>query len=198
MALWSLSVILLRPDSTGVLKLRSSDPLEEPVIEANFFSDPKDAEVLIEAIKESIKISQTEAFARHGSKVVEDQVRCDCAFHVNSTHRLCATVEINFFLQIPDCERFQFGTDEYWNCAVRQLTTEVHHQTSTCGMGPSSDATSVVDHRLKVHGISRLRVADASVIPVKITGNVNAAAVLVGEKAADLIRREWPHQVRME
>jgi choline dehydrogenase len=51
-------------------------------------------------------------------------------------------------------------------------------------------ATSVVDERLRVHGIQRLRVADASIFPTIPTGNTNAPTIMVGEKASDLIRQD--------
>lgn len=69
---------------------------------------------------------------------------------------------------------------------IRENAWSVFHPCSTCRMGPDP-ATSVVDHRLRVHGIGSLRVADASIFPSLISGNTNAAAVMVGEKAADLI-----------
>jgi choline dehydrogenase len=50
------------------------------------------------------------------------------------------------------------------------------------------DALSVVDARLQVHGVAGLRVADASVMPVIVGGNVNAATIVIGEKAAQIIR----------
>lgn len=58
-------------------------------------------------------------------------------------------------------------------------------------MGLPDDKDSVVDHHLNVHGITNLRVADAGVIPVTISGNVMAAEVVIGEKAADLIKEYW-------
>jgi choline dehydrogenase len=54
-----------------------------------------------------------------------------------------------------------------------------------------SDRHSVVDSRLRVHGIERLRVVDCSVIPDIIAGNTNACAIVIAEKAADLIRDDW-------
>ncbi|MGB3275079.1 MAG: GMC family oxidoreductase N-terminal domain-containing protein [Castellaniella sp.] len=69
---------------------------------------------------------------------------------------------------------------------IRDSAWSVFHACSSCRMGPDPE-TSVVDHRLRVHGIGHLRIADASVFPSLISGNTNAAAIMVGEKASDLI-----------
>jgi choline dehydrogenase len=68
----------------------------------------------------------------------------------------------------------------------RQRAGSVFHACGTCAMGPNP-AHSVVDHRLKVHGIAGLRVVDASVFPTVTSGNTNAPTLMVAEKAADLI-----------
>ena len=67
----------------------------------------------------------------------------------------------------------------------------LHSTVGTCKMGPSSDATAVVDPRLRVHGITNLRVADSSVMPNVVSGNTNAAVIMVAEKAADMIKQDW-------
>ncbi|HEY1748008.1 MAG TPA: GMC family oxidoreductase N-terminal domain-containing protein [Xanthobacteraceae bacterium] len=72
---------------------------------------------------------------------------------------------------------------EQW---VRQTCETYHHQAGTCKMG--IDAMSVVDPHLRVYGIEGLRVADASIMPAVTSGNTNAPAIMIGEKAADLIR----------
>ena len=63
----------------------------------------------------------------------------------------------------------------------------VFHPTSTCKMGV--DPMAVVDPELRVHGMEGLRVADASIMPTVISGNTNAATIMIGEKAADLVRQ---------
>jgi choline dehydrogenase len=71
---------------------------------------------------------------------------------------------------------------------ARKRGGTVFHPTSTCKMG--IDAMAVVDPELRVHGVEGLRVADASVMPTVVSGNTNAATIMIGEKAADLARQE--------
>jgi choline dehydrogenase len=70
---------------------------------------------------------------------------------------------------------------------VRQVAETTYHPVGTCKMG--SDALAVVDARLRVHGIDALRIADASIMPTLTSGNTNAPAIMIGEKAADMVLR---------
>lgn len=82
-------------------------------------------------------------------------------------------------------------TDEEIALAARGITSTIFHPTSTCGMGP--DETAVVDSRLRVRGVDRLRVVDASVMPMIISGNTNATTIMIAEKASDMIREDRHH-----
>ena len=78
------------------------------------------------------------------------------------------------------------GSDDELLQDFRARAGPVFHCACTCAMGP--DATrAVVDHRLRVHGVEGLRVADASVFPAITSGNTNAPVLMLGERAADLI-----------
>ncbi|WP_428674572.1 GMC family oxidoreductase [Roseibium sp.] len=70
---------------------------------------------------------------------------------------------------------------------ARETGNTTYHPIGTCRMGPADHPASVVDAELRVHGIEALRVADCSVIPEMLAANTNAAALLIGEKAADLV-----------
>jgi choline dehydrogenase-like flavoprotein len=80
-------------------------------------------------------------------------------------------------------------SDELLTDMARNYSFTVYHLTTTCRMG------SVVDAQLRVMGVDGLRVADASVMPNVVSGNTNAASIMIGEKAAELLATE--HGVRL-
>lgn len=71
---------------------------------------------------------------------------------------------------------------------IRKSAATAHHPLGTCKMGLASDALSVVDPELRVHGVRNLRVIDASVMPDLVGGNINAPVIMIAERASDLIR----------
>lgn len=79
-------------------------------------------------------------------------------------------------------------TDEEMLAFVRQNGSSIFHPVGTCKMGSGPEA--VVDERLRVHGIQGLRVVDASIMPTLISGNTNAPAMMIAEKAADMIKED--------
>jgi choline dehydrogenase len=80
----------------------------------------------------------------------------------------------------PDCT-----SDDALVACIREKSITVYHPVGTCKMGPDADA--VVDSELRVHGVSGLRVVDASIMPSVTSGNTNAPAIAIGEKGADLV-----------
>jgi choline dehydrogenase len=107
---------------------------------------------------------------------------------LNLVRRLLATPHMNHYV----AEEFLPGpgvqTDEQMLDHARRCGGTVFHPTSTCKMG--IDTMAVVDPELRVQGIGGLRVVDASVMPTVVSGNTNAATIMIGEKAADLVRQQ--------
>ncbi|KAH0950022.1 hypothetical protein HN011_000820 [Eciton burchellii] len=162
---WSILPLLLQPKSTGFIRLKSKNPLAQPDINPNYFTHKEDIDVLIEAIRLALKVSNTNAFQRFGSKP--------------------------HMIRMPGCHMYPFDTYEYWECAIRHFTFTIYHPTSTCKMGPRSDPTAVVDPRLRVYGVKGLRVVDASIMPKIVNGNPNAPIIMIAEKTSDIIKEDW-------
>lgn len=78
-------------------------------------------------------------------------------------------------------------SDEELERAIRATLATVYHPVGTCKMGPASDAQAVVDPTLKVHGIERLRVADASIMPNIVGGNTSAPTMMIGERVSAFV-----------
>jgi len=83
-----------------------------------------------------------------------------------------------------------FQTDEALAQAAGDVGTTIFHPVGTCKMSPASDAAAVVDSRLRVHGIERLRVVDASIMPTITSGNTNSPTVMIAERGAEMIRAD--------
>ncbi|KAL5240755.1 hypothetical protein ACI65C_008165 [Semiaphis heraclei] len=162
---WTLLPLLLRPKSSGWVRLKSKNPLAHPVIEPNYFAHREDVQVLVDGIRIAFNVSNTAAFRKYNSRPL--------------------------LTPMPGCKKFELFSDEYWECALRHFTFTIYHPAGTCKMGPDSDSDAVVDHRLRVRGIDRLRVIDASIMPNIISGNPNAPVIMIGEKGADMIKKDW-------
>ena len=87
----------------------------------------------------------------------------------------------------------QIASDEELQRAAGDLGTTIFHPVGTCKMGPAHDATAVVDGELRVHGVQGLRVIDASIMPTITSGNTNAPTVMIAERGAEFIRKDYKH-----
>lgn len=117
----------------------------------------------------------------------------DCAVMLAATRRVRAV------FQSPILDRYRVaelepGAERSSDAAlldyIRDHANSVYHPVGTCRMGPDA-TTAVVDARLRVHGLQGLRVADAAIMPKILSGNTNAACVVIGDKAADLILEDY-------
>ncbi len=142
--------------SVGALRLRSSDPLDAPLIDFACFEDDEDLRVVLAGLKLGREIAGAAAFDRfRGAEFLPGE-------HVKHDDELV----------------------EY----IRDFATTIYHPAGSCKMG--SDRLAVVDERLRLRGISGLRVADASIMPHIINANTNAPCSMIGEKAAAMILEE--------
>jgi choline dehydrogenase len=154
----SLGAILVQPESTGTVTLATTDPFDKPVIDPRYLSDPD---------------GKDRAALLAGLGLCEDILDSRAMRDVSSTT----------FIQPVGGE--DMSRDERDALALEKHAHTLYHPVGTARMG--TDAGSVVDERLRVRGVSGLRVADASIMPTIIRGHTNAPAIVIGEKAADLI-----------
>lgn len=144
-----------RPESTGSVLARSSDPFNKPMIAPNYLSAIEDRRVLLAGLKLVRKLMRTKEMQPYfGGELYPGE-------EVQSDDELLAT--------------------------AKERGTTTFHMIGTCSMGPRSNQNSVVDPALRVHGIENLRVADASIMPTMPAANTNAAAMLIGEMAAEFL-----------
>jgi choline dehydrogenase-like flavoprotein len=152
---------LIYPESRGELRLASADPAAAPLIDPHYLEDDRDMQLLMRGFELSREFAAAAPLAPYikGEATPGDEVR----------------------------------SDEQIRAHIRRFAKTVYHPVGTCAMGPSSATTgpngaAVVDHELRVHGVDGLRVADASIMPKIVGGNTNAPSIMIGEKAADMIR----------
>ncbi|XP_072945478.1 ecdysone oxidase-like [Epargyreus clarus] len=155
------SLVMLHPLSRGRVSLKSPNPLEDPLIKLGYFRNKRDIGLAMEGVKFMTRLAQTTYYRQVGGEVVK--------------------------LSITGCEDLPWGSDMYWHCYVKNAVGSLLHPVGTCAMG----ADGVVDERLRVHGVLGLRVVDASIMPMIPSGNTNAPTMMIGEKAADLIKDDY-------
>ncbi|KAL7643299.1 UNVERIFIED_CONTAM: hypothetical protein RMT77_006591 [Armadillidium vulgare] len=159
-------VVLNHSKSRGKVSLKSRIPFEKPQVNMNYFDNSDDVKRLIDAGKFALKlVEESQAFKEINAK-----------YH---------------FVPIPTCPDAVPPSDEFFECYMRYFSVVLHHLSGTAKMAPNNDPTRVVDPELRVRGISGLRVADTSIMPIIITGTTNTPAIMIGEKASDLIKNSW-------
>jgi choline dehydrogenase len=156
----------VQPRSEGSVTLASADPAVSPRIDLNYLDDPHDVLVMVTVMRKALEIAKAWPAGGLGDPVIPP--------HLARTH---------------GHETGTDPSDALLEDMARHYALTVYHETSTCRIG------DVIDPRLRVLGVEALRVADASVMPNVVSGNTNAASIMIGEKAAELIASD--HGVRL-
>ena len=157
----------VQPHSEGEIVLTSADPEDHPDIRMNYFDDPHDMRVMIATLRKALDVVANWPGHREiGPLLVPPALAAKHAY-----------------------ESGQTPSDDLLEDLALHYSLTVYHPTSTCRIG------SVVDERLRAAGVSGLRVADASVMPDVVSGNTNAACIMIGEKAAEMIAAD--HGVKL-
>ena len=107
---------------------------------------------------------------------------------LRALRRVCAAPALQRFSPEEFLPGHQVQDDATLLDGIQKMAGTIFHPVGTCKMG--ADERSVVDDRLRVHGLEGLRVVDASIMPTIISGNTNATAIMIGEKGADMIRED--------
>jgi choline dehydrogenase len=155
------------PHSEGEIVLESADPAVHPSIRMNYFADPHDIKVMAAVVRRAL----------------------DIIAHWPA-HRKIGPVNVPPAL--AQKHGYREGTplsDALLEDLALHFSITVYHLTCTCRIG------SVVDPRLRVLGVEKLRVADASIMPNIVSGNTNAASIMIGERAAEIIAAD--HGVKL-
>jgi len=157
---FTASVCNVRPTSRGIVRLRSGDPADAPVIKPNYLATDEDRRIAVSSIRLTRRIAAQPALA---------------PFHPDE------------YLPGPAVRN---DDDAALAKAAGDIGTTIFHPVGTAKMGLASDPMMVVDDRLRVAGVERLRVIDASVMPSITSGNTNAPTMMIAEKGAAMLRED--------
>ena len=159
-----ISPNVTRPRSRGELRLSSPELSDPPIIDLNYFSDPDGIDM--KTMLEGLKQARAIAESPEFAAITRQEI-------------------------YPGVEKQ--SKDDLVQYILETCET-VYHPAGTCKMGAAGDPMAVVDPQLKLKNFANIRIADASVFPDMVSVNINNSVMMVAEKAADLIIRDW--QVR--
>ena len=151
----TLTSCLLRPKARGTVRLRSSNPLDKPLVDCRFFGHPDDLRLTISAVRIAREVLATEPAA----SLISGELLPGAAV----------------------------DTDEGLRTYSNRMVKTNYHPVGTARMGKDGDDMAVVDTRLRVRGVEGLRVIDCSVMPRIPSGNTNAPAMAVADRAVSLM-----------
>lgn len=159
-----MNVGLMRPKSTGTVTLTSGDSQTKIKLRTKYFTHSDDVATMLKALKHAASFVDTKEFIKHEAKLVR--------------------------LPLADCKGMEYQSDEYWRCYMASMSRSAGRQFGSTRMG-DNELDSVVDGRLKVHGVDGLRIVGSSVLPTSAGGQSNAATLMVAERSSDFVKSDW-------
>lgn len=153
------AVAMVQPKSRGTVKLNYTHPDNSPLIDLQFLSNEEDVERIVNGTLKVMQIFNTTAMKDIGAEIW------------NGSY--------------PNCENYTIWSRKYIECFIREAAFPGQHVCCTCPMGDRNG--SVVDSRLRVKNVTKVRVIDASVMPRITAGNINAAVLMIGDKGAKMV-----------
>jgi choline dehydrogenase len=152
---FGILVILLHPESSGTVGIRSKNPAAPPIIQPRFLTSENDRNTLLKGLRKAMAVADAKSFKPYSDGLYHPQ---------------------------------RNASDDELMSHIRKSLETLYHPVGTCKMG--NDSMAVVNDQLQVHGVKALRVIDASIMPAIISGNTNAACIMIGEKGADLVKSD--------
>jgi choline dehydrogenase-like flavoprotein len=158
---FTASVCNVQPTSRGYVRLRSTDPAAAPMIKPNYLSTDEDRRVAADSIRVARRIVAQPTLAKYQPQEY-----------------------------LPGRDVARDDDDASLVKAAGAIGTTIFHPVGTAKMGRDSDPLAVVDERLRVIGLERLRVIDASIMPTITSGNTNSPTIMIAEKGAAMVRED--------
>ena len=155
------------PHSEGEIVLESADPAVHPAIRMNCYADPHDMAVMVAVLRRLFDVAAHWPGGRLGVWLAPPKLAAQYDYREGTS-----------------------PSDAFLEDLALHFSLTVYHLASTCRIG------NVVDPQLRVAGVANLRVADASIMPNVVSGNTNAACIMIGEKAAEMVAADHGVQLR--
>lgn len=163
-----IDITLLHPKSLGKVKVTSLEENVNPEIDLQYFTDA-----------EGDDLNKFRDIFKRMLKLVETDYFKEAGGYVVD-------------LGLPECGPMDMTSDEYIDCYMKSTINSVWHPMGTTAMG------KVVDNRLRVLGVNSLRVVGPSIMPTSVSGNTNAPTIMIGERAADFIKKDYNYKYNCE
>lgn len=159
------TIALINPTSISKILLRSTNPLDNPIILGNLLSDNRDVKSFIQAIKQLTNIEKSDGMVLVNAKLEG--------------------------IDLDGCAKFDQKTDEHWKCLLKYMLSTTSSTAGSCRMGLETDPNAVTNSELNVIGVSNLRAIGRSVLPIITSAYGHTPCIMIAERAYDIIKSKY-------